>query len=72
MMLLKGTAAKNIIKNYLQFKFYIYQRNICKCSGQKTLDYSSGRLSEALDNWGSGNLEGGGFGESVGTGEVSL
>jgi hypothetical protein len=23
-------------------------------------------------NWGSGNLEGGGFGERVGTGEVSL
>jgi hypothetical protein len=23
-------------------------------------------------NWGSGNLEGGGFGESVGTGDVSL
>ncbi len=29
-------------------------------------------LSEALGNWGSGNLEGGGFGERVGTGEVTL
>ncbi len=42
------------------------------CSGQKTPDCSWGRLSEALGNWGSGNLEGGGFGERVGTGEVSL
>jgi hypothetical protein len=42
------------------------------CSGQKTPDYSWGRLSETLGNWGSGNLEGGGFGERVGTGEVSL
>ncbi len=41
-------------------------------SGQKTPDSSWGRLSEALGNWGSGNLEGGGFGERVGTGEVSL
>jgi hypothetical protein len=31
-----------------------------------------GRFSEALGNLGSGNLEGGGFGERVGKGEVSL
>ncbi len=43
-----------------------------KCSGQKTPDSTWGRLSEALGNWGSGNLEGGGFGGRVGTGEVSL
>ncbi len=42
------------------------------CSGQKKPDCPWGRLSEALGNWGSGNLEGGGFGERVGTGEVSL
>ncbi len=42
------------------------------CSGLKTPDCTWGRLSEALGNWGSGNLEGGGFGEGVGTGEVSL
>ncbi len=35
-------------------------------------DSSQGRLSEALGNLGSGNLEGGGFGERVGKGEVSL
>ncbi len=34
--------------------------------------FSGGRLSEALGDWGSGNLERGGFGERVGTGEVSL
>ncbi len=42
------------------------------CSGQKTPDNSWGRLSEARGDWGSGNLKGGGFGERVGTGEVSL
>ncbi len=42
------------------------------CSRQKTPDSSWGRLSEALGNLGSGNLEGGGFGERVGKGEVSL
>ena len=47
---------------------YVFQKY---CSGQKTPE-SWGRLSEALGNWGSGNLEGGGFGERVGTGEVSL
>ncbi len=46
--------------------------NVYNCSGQKTPDYSWGRLSGALGNWGSGNLEGGGFGYRVGTGEVSL
>ncbi len=35
-------------------------------------DSSLGRLSEALGNLGSGILEGGGFGERVGKGEVSL
>ncbi len=33
---------------------------------------SWGRHSEALNNLGSGNLEGGGIGERVGIGEVSL
>jgi hypothetical protein len=33
---------------------------------------SEGRLSEALGNLGSGNLEGGGIGERVEKGEVSL
>ncbi len=37
-----------------------------KCSGQKKPDYSWGRPSEALGSWGSGNLEGGGFGWWVG------
>jgi hypothetical protein len=38
------------------------------CSGQKTPDSSWCCLSEALGNLGSGNLEGGGFGERVGKG----
>jgi hypothetical protein len=42
-----------------------------RCSGQKMPD-SSSRHSEALGNLGSGNLEGGGIGERVGKGEVSL
>jgi hypothetical protein len=57
--LLEGSQAKSCI--YVSY-----------CSGQKTPDCSWGRLSKALGNWGSGNLEGGGFGERVGTGEVSL
>jgi hypothetical protein len=38
------------------------QRRHGYCSGQKTPDSSEGRLSVALGNLGSGNLEGGGFG----------
>ncbi len=38
------------------------------CSGQKKPDCSWGRLSEAQDSWGSGNLEWGGFGWGVGQG----
>ncbi len=41
------------------------------CCGQKKPD-SWGRHSEALSNLGSGNLEGGGIGERVEKGEVSL
>ncbi len=41
------------------------------CSGQK-MPGSWGRHSEALDNLGSGNLEGGGIGERVEEEEVSL
>ncbi len=41
-------------------------QKIYKCSGQKMPDSSKDRLSEALGNLGSGNLEGGGFGERVG------
>jgi hypothetical protein len=41
------------------------------CSGQKTPE-SWGRLSEALGNLGSGNLEGEGLGKGVGQGGVSL
>jgi hypothetical protein len=33
-----------------------------ECSRQKKPEYSWGRLSKALGSWGSGNLEGGGFG----------
>ncbi len=42
-----------------------------ECSGQEKPD-SRGRHSEALDNLGSGNLEGGGVGKRVEKGEVSL
>ncbi len=35
------------------------------CSGQKISDSSEGRLSEALGNLGSGNLEGGGQGRGL-------
>ncbi len=45
--------------------------NSALCSGQKKPE-SWGRHSEALDNLGSGNLEGGEIGERVGKGEVSL
>jgi hypothetical protein len=41
------------------------------CSGQEKPE-SWGRHSKALDNLGSGNLEGGGIGERVEKGEVSL
>ncbi len=43
-----------------------------KCSGQKTPVGTCDRLCGVLGNWVSGILEGGGFGERVGTGEVSL
>ncbi len=52
---------------------YVFRSNLTQnnCSGQKTPE-SWGRLSEALGILGSENLEGGGFGERVGKGEVSL
>jgi hypothetical protein len=48
-----------------------YFLDVQMCSGQKMPD-SCGRHSEALGNLGSGNLEGGGTGERVEKGEVSL
>ncbi len=45
--------------------------NNLNCSGQK-MPESWGHHSEALGNLGSGNLEGGGIGERVEKGEVSL
>ncbi len=69
---------KTFERHFSSFRLITHGQNLTKktyrtrCSGQKTPDCSWGRLSEALGNWGSGNLEGGGFGERVGTGEVSL
>ncbi len=68
--LILDSILKNITNLHLKYSnSYILVYH--KCFGQKTSDYSWGRLSEALGNWGSGNLEGGGFGERVETGEVS-
>jgi hypothetical protein len=44
--------------SYFEFGSFCYRL----CSGQKMPDSSYGRLSEALGNLGSGNLEGGGWG----------
>jgi hypothetical protein len=49
--------------------FFLYKNQKDRnCSGQKTPDFSRGRLSEALGNWGSGNLEGEGLGKGLGQG----
>ncbi len=70
------SRACSILKSlYQHFPFYeilTCVRVHMYCSGQKTPDCSWGCLSEALGSWGSGNLEGGGFGEGLGQGEVSL
>jgi hypothetical protein len=67
----KCKSLKTLIIIPVSINFSFTTLIINTCSGQK-MPESWGRLSEALGNWRSGNLEGGGFGERVRTREVSL